>query len=250
MKTKSTTILMCVMLMALMTLSTIQGTLHAQTGSSAKTASQIATSPGEIFLIDGRASAGPKGRLRCGAASPIAMGTFGNPNAGGASGQTVHIDLSFGLLPFTRVRYPADPFSPSESYIGSWAVRNIYPAEPSRPETVASNYFRGPLTSGSATSSGSTRTFDLYGVTTHSSQVCGTEGDYETNVRARRYVRLTGTCGNDQEVRFQIARQPPVNHGGDIYFEESDIFAYGTFRGNISCGATTDRSRVRTTLAR
>jgi hypothetical protein len=251
MKIKASTFLMGAVLMALAVLSISPEPLQAQIGNSGKTASQINVSPGELFLIDGRASVGPKGRLRCGQASPIAMGRFGNPDAGGAVGQTVHLDLSFGLLPFTRVRFPSDPFSPSESYIGSWTVRNIYPAEKSRPETVASNYFRGPLTSGSASSmSGGNRTFDLYGVTNFSSQVCGTEGDYDTNLRARRYVRLTGACGNDQEVRFQMARHPPVDHGGDLYFEESDIFAYGTFRGNIACGVTTDRSRVRTNLSK
>ena len=217
-----------------------------------KSITQISVSPGQLYMVDGRASLGAKGRLRCGPSSPVAMGRFGGTDSGGAAGQTVNVDLSFGLIPFTRVRFPAaDMFTPSESFIGSWAVRNIYPAEASRAESVASNYFFGPITSGSATSTGGgATTFDLYGVTSMSSQICGTEGNYDTNRSARRFVRLTGTCGNDQEVTFQLGRRPPTDHGGDIYFDQADIFAYGTFRGNISCGQITDRSRVRTNLTK
>ena len=221
--------------------------LFAQTR---KDSSQLSISPGEIYVIDGRASLAENGRLQCGHGSPVAMGKFANPNGGGATGQTVKLDLSFGVVPFqTRPPVAFDMFSRNESYLGSFAVRNIYPAEPSRPETVASIYFDGTITWGSVSPMrGGVTGFDLLGVTNFSSGVCGEEVDYKTNRYARRYIRLTGTCGIDQEVSFQLSRRPPVGESGDVDLQATDIFASGTFRGNISCGRTVDRSRIRTNL--
>ena len=233
-------------LIALTTMFASFGLVYSQTKNSA---TQITVSPGQFYLVDGRASLGKGGRLYCGAGSPVGMNPLG---VGGSSGPLVNVDLSFGILPFDRVgSLPFDRFSTSESFTGTWAVRNIYPAEASRAESIAAVYFSGRMTSGLISSMrGGATAFDLYGVTSLSGQVCGTEGDYNTNRDARRYVRLTGTCGNDQEVTFQLGRRPPADHGGDTSFEPADIFAYGTFRGNISCGQITDRSRVRTNLSK
>lgn len=221
---------------------------HAQISTGSEAAARTVPPVNEISFVDGRGGLGERGRLSCGQASPVAMGKFSGPKSGGATGPNVKVDLSFGYYPFARVRFPApDRFGPNETFFGSWAVRNIVG---SSPETVGLIYFRGNLTSGSFFSGrGQATQFDLYGVTTLSGPVCGVEGTYEANRDARRYVRLTGVCGNDQEVMFQLSRRPPVDHDGDLSFEQADIFSYGTFRGNISCGQTTDRSRVRTSLS-
>ena len=246
-RVKNRASLLAFTLIALVALFMSHGTLFAQT---MKDSSQLST-PGGIYFIDGRASLSEKGRLQCGLGSPVAMGKFGNPNGGGATGQTVKLDLSFGIVSGfqTRPTLAFDMFSRNESYFGSFAARNIYPAEPSRPETVASIYFDGTITWGSVSPMrGGVTGFDLFGITNFSSRVCGEEGNYDTNRDARRYVRLTGTCGNDQEVSFQLSRRPPVGQSGDVELQPTDIFASGTFRGNISCGGTTDRNRVRTNL--
>ena len=243
MKTKTRAL---ISLTALTTLLVSFGLVYPQSKNSD---TQINVSPGQLYLVDGRASLGKRGTLYCGPASPAVM----NPHAtSGTAGLGVNVDLSFGYLPFTRVRsLPGDRFSASESFMGTWAVRYIEPAEASRAETVTTVYFSGRLTSGIiSTMRGGATAFELYGVTSRSSQVCGTEVDYDTNRDARRYVRLSGTCGNDQQVTFQLGRRPPVDHGGDLSFEMPDVFAVATFRGNISCGQITDRSRVRTNLNR
>jgi len=199
--------------------------------SSKNVASQIAVSPGSLYLVDGRASledTGERRQLHCGVASPIAMGKFGNPKAGGATGSIVKVDLSFGQIPFSRVRFPADDrFSASESFIGSWAVRNIT-ATAAGGESVALIHFRGPITSGTISSApGSAPVFDLFGVTNLSAPTCGVEGDRNAHRDARRYVRISGTCGSgrDQDITFQVAVRPPVDHNGDLYFEPRDLFA-------------------------
>jgi hypothetical protein len=224
--------------------------------SSKNVASQLAISPGSLYLVDGRASleeTGERRRLSCGLASPVAMGKFANPNAGGATGALVKVDLSFGYLPFSRVGFASsDRFTASESFIGSWAVRNVS-ATAAGGESIALTHFRGPITSGTISSMpGSAPVFDLYGVTNLSAATCGVEGDRNAHRDARRYVRISGTCGNgtDQDLTFQVAVRPPVDRGGELSFEQRDLFAYGTFRGNISCGQITDRSRVRTNLDR
>jgi hypothetical protein len=221
------------------------GRLAAQIG---KTDPQTTTRT-ELYFVDGRASLGEKGRLRCGVGSPIAMGPLGNPDGGGGMGELIKLDLSFGLVPVLQARPTVveDMFRPREGSFGSFAVRSIF-SKPTH-ETVSLIYFHGSITSGTVSQTrGGLSAFDLLGVTNFSGQACGVEGKYAAHRDARRYVRMTGTCGNDQEVSFQVSRRPPLGYAGEVYLQPIDIFAYGTFRGNISCGRTTDRSRVRTTL--
>jgi hypothetical protein len=231
---------------ALTTMFVSFGLVYPQSNNSV---TQINISPGQLYLVDGRGGLTDTGRFYCGAASPVIMKPLGG--VGGAMGPFVKLDLSFGYLPFSRVRYPgSDLFSPSESFIGAWAVRTISPASDSFPKSVSLVHFSGPLTSGviSAQRTGTTA-FELYGTTSLSGSVCGVERDWRTNSAARRYVRLVGTCGNDQEVTVEVGRWPPTDHDGEIRFETAELFAYGTFRGNISCGQITDRRRVRTDLS-
>jgi hypothetical protein len=237
--------LMITALMVLVVISVSSGSVYAQVSNPGSEASQRVTPLGQFYFADGRGSLNPADWLSCGLASPVASGRYSGPTSGGAVGQLVKVDLSFGLLPAD------DRAGARETYIGSWAVRNIYPSETSRGESVGLIYFNGSFTSGSITQvKGGATVFDLYGTTSFSSPVCGTKGDYKMDRYVQRYVRLYGVCGNDQDVTFEVARRPPVNHNGLLFFENEDLYAYARFKGNISCGQTTDRRRVRIDLTR
>lgn len=185
-------------------------------------------------FADGRAGMSEKETIACGPASR-------NPTYFARSVSN-KIDLSFGTIP------PAgDRLGDTERIIGSWAVRAIYPAEAGRPETVSNIFFNGGFTSGSVTEAkGGARVFDLYGTTGFTGSMCLMKSGGDTQ---RRYVRISGVCGGaGEEVRFEVSTRPAVNQNGIVYFNEGDIFASGRFRGNITCGTTTDRTRVRTNL--
>jgi hypothetical protein len=207
------------------------------TGSQTATSQQVATT-GQFSFVDGRGGMAEKGWLRCGPAS--ANPTFGNV------GSLNKVDLSFGLLP------AGDRLGSTEAVVGSWAVRAIVAGDGTRPESIANTFFDGGYTRGNiAPLKGGGRAYDLYGFTNFTGSLCSGAGrsagsaDYTT----RNYVRLYGACGNDQDVTFELSRRPAVtDSNGFIYFEEGDIIARGAYRGNIACGQTTDRNRVRTNL--
>ena len=215
--------------------------------SSKTVTSELAVSPGSLYLVDGRAGLA-NSRPRCGPASPDGM----NPVGGtfGLMGPFVKLDLSFGYLPFSRLRSAtADPFSPSESFIGTWTVRNITPPDGAFPESVSLIHFNGRLTSGLISPMrGGTTGFELYGITTFTNDTCGIQVKREAYRIVRRYLRIAGTCGTDQDLTFQIGERPPVDRGGYLAFADADLFISGTFKGNITCRQTTDRREVRTNL--
>lgn len=191
-------------------------------------------SRGGFPFADGRAGMSEKETIACGPASR-------NPTFFARSVSN-KIDLSFATIP------AGDRLGDTERIIGSWAVRAIYPAEAGRPETVSNIFFNGGFTSGSVTEvRGGARVFDLYGTTSFTGSMCLMQSGGDTQ---RRYVRISGVCGGGtgEEVRFEVSTRPAVNQNGIVYFNESDIFASGRFRGNITCGTTTDRNRVRTNL--
>ena len=207
---------------------------YAQKTTDAAALQQAGSSVSRGFpFADGRAGMSEKETIACGPASR-------NPLYYAQS--VLHkIDLSFATIP------PGDRLGDTERVIGSWAVRAIFPAEAGRPETVSNIYFHGGFTGGSVTQAkGGARVFDLYGTTGFTGSMCLMQSGGDTQ---RRYVRISGVCGGaDEEVRFEVSTRPAVNQNGIVYFNESDIFASGRFRGNITCGTTTDRTRVRTNL--
>jgi hypothetical protein len=206
-----------------------------QTNKTGSTAGETVQQTSRISYIDApRAGLSDKQILQCGPASAT-------PSAS-ANGAFVKVDLSFGLIPPSPEMVGA-----RERSLGSWAVRNIYPAEAGRPETVASIYFDGFLTSGAlANLKGGGRGYDVYGSANFTGSLCESRANYET----RYYARFTGACGLYQEITFELSRRPPVDDGIGPYFREEDIYARGVFRGNVDCGTTGDLRRVRTDLSR
>jgi hypothetical protein len=208
-------------------------TVYGQIKESPST--QRVPQPGEFSFVDtARAGLPTKQTLQCGAAS-------GNPGWF-ANGEFIKTDLSFGLVP------PTERLGSSEQYIGSWAVRSIFPADATRPETISSIYFDGFFNSGSvsAVGKGGTRGFDLSGSTYFTGSLCDARANYDT----RYYVRFVGFCGANQDISFEMSLRPPVNNGFLIYFNEEDIYAKGTFNGSVTCEMTNDSRRVRTELSR
>lgn len=206
----------------------LYGQKHAGTGAASQTVPQTGT----FFYADGRAGMTESETLACGPASPnsssFARSVFNK------------LDLSFGLVP------AEDRAGAADRFFGSWAVRAIFPADKARPETVSNIFFRGRFSGGSISEGrGGARVFDLYGTTDFTGSMCLTKGaDYEP-----RHVRITGVCGAGQEAVFEVSLRPPVNQNGIVFFNESDVFASGRFRGDINCGTTSDAGRVRTNLS-
>ena len=202
------------------------------------TSQQVVLRPGTFSFVDGRASMSEKGMLRCGPASI-------NP-LWGSTGSSNKVDLSLGLIP------AGERLGDTETFIGSWAVRSILEGGGGRPESIASYFYDGGVTRGTITPTrGGGIFYELYGFTNNTGSLCNSKGRFSApaDYITRNHVRIYGACGNDQEVTFELSRRPPVTaSNGLTYFEESDILARGTFRGNIACGQTTDRNRVRTNL--
>lgn len=197
--------------------------------------SQRVQQPGDFSFIDAvRTNLGESQTLQCGAASR-------NPGWS-ANSALIKADLSFGLIPASP-----DTLGGRERYIGSWAVRSIFPADGARPETISSIYFDGFLTSGSMASlKGGGRGYDIYGSANFTGSLCEPKPNYET----RYYARFTGACGINQDINFELSTRPPVNNGLGNYFEDSNIYARGLFKGNVVCSTTNDVRRVRSDLSR
>jgi hypothetical protein len=189
---------------------------------------------GEFSFLDGQGRLGETGILRCG---PASINTVS-----GSPGNTNKIDVSFGVI-------PADEriTNGKATIFGSWNVRSIFPAVGTRPETISSYFFDGSFIHGTILNArGGGQVFDLYGTTNFIGSMCNVNADYTT----RRPVHIYGICGNDQEVNFEVLTRLPATVNGIINLDGRTVFASGIFRGNISCGRTTDRTRVRTNLSR
>ena len=199
-------------------------------GGQLDTPQQVVARPGTFSFVDGRGNLSPKQYLVCGPASGFAMTSSGPGQPGPFT-----IDLSFGVLP------AGDRLGDTESVIGSWVVRS-----------PAAAIFDGGVSSGTIVPAKGGGTFyELYGYTNFTGTTCNGFGrvtapaDYDT----RNPVRIYGACGNDQEINFELSRRPLVtDKNGFRYFDEAGMFARATFRGNVACGRTADRARVRVNL--
>ena len=189
----------------------------------------------EIAYVDGAGNQPVGEVLACDAASPRPTVWARNEN--------IRLDLSFG-----RQAGDPDRLASTDSIAGGWAVRNIFPAKAGRPETVASVYFDGYFTHGTVNTNPKSKaySYDLYGRTNFTGSLCDARADYD----ARHYVRIYGFAGNDQEIHWELSRQPARDIKGFIRFADADIYARGVFRGSIAAGITRDASRIRTSLSR
>lgn len=208
---------------------------YSQKQNPQKIGSTQVPRPGEFPFLNGRVTMGAAETLRCGQASRLP--------SNGYRGGNVKIDMSFGqIAPDERT------VNGRATVFGSWNVRAIYPAEgTTRPETIAAYFFDGSFTHGTILDArGGGQVFDLYGTTNFMSDMCNQSADYTT----RRPVHIYGICGDDQEVNFEVLTRLPATVNGIINLDQRTVIASGIFRGNVTCGKTTDRTRVRTNLSR
>ena len=191
----------------------------------------VASQPRMISFADGRGSISGKEQLTCGPASLLAQTS---PDVGPRG--PFYIDLSFGILP------AGDRLGDTESVIGSWAVRS-----------GAGPAFDGGVSRGTISGAkGGVMLYELYGYTNFTGSNCNGTGrgapgaDYGT----RNPVRIYGACGSGQDITFEVSRSPLVSSPIGVGFNPASILARATFRGDVSCGQTNDRSRVRINLSR
>jgi hypothetical protein len=204
---------------------------HTAYAGTAGVQQPVVPRPGTFSFADGRGSISGKEQLTCGPASLLARTS---PDVGPRG--PFYIDLSFGVLP------AGERLGDAESVIGSWAVR-----------TGAGPAFDGGVTRGTiAPIKGGGMVYELYGYTNFTGSNCngisrGAPGaDYDT----RNPVRIYGACGSNQDIAFELSRTPLVSGPLGPSFDERSILARVTFHGDVACGQTSDRSRVRVTLSR
>jgi hypothetical protein len=205
--------------------------LVSQSGVAQKADSQQVARPGGTFTFaDGGGSMPMSEHLVCGPAT-----LAGQANPGGGPRGPNHVELSFGILP------SGDRLGDTGGVTGSWVVRS-----------TAGPLYHGGVSRGTVTpAKGGVMLYELYGFTNFTGSSCngfdrGAPGaDYDT----RNPVRIFGACGTDQEITVEISRRPlTTDKNGFTSFDESGVIARATFRGNVACGQTSDRSRVRTSL--